>query len=922
LTTFTAVVELFVAGAWLDITKLDEQTKVLAAGGITITRGRSDQQGRVAPTEVRFTYLDNGALLDGDNPASPYYRMVGLGTPMRVKVDGEVRAVVEVVSWEPSWDDIDSVVMVSVVGAGILRRLEDGEKPLRSAAYRALTSPVNDAERVIYIPFEEESGATMVSSPYPGPRVHWTGTVNFGAVTDSLSSARLLQFGPATQFGNTHLFVNLPTWTNTAEQHMVAATLRFPETEIGNNAVIYCMYFTGGTIDVIHLAYQTGGFLYLQALTNGVVVDTFALEDWGQYILDEEVLLVVDTDQDGADVDVRIRVTNFEAWLATFADTMTGQTLGRMWAITISQTSVEGLGFGQLAIGSSKDSFDNYLDDLDADENVVVTGARGYQNERAGARIARLADEESIPITVVGDAAFSERLGTQGLQTAPEMIYTGLDTDMGILFETRDALELTYRTRASLHNQVPSASLSYGHLSKGFRPTSDDLRVVNAVTAQRNGGGSGYYQIPDGDPWHWTTQDPPDGAGLREAAETTGVATDDQLVGQAAWRAHIGAWREKRFRQVVFELAHPNFDAADRAAVRALDIGAVLAVDTVGSPAYVPYSQIRLMVQGYTETVSKFLHTFAFNTTPADVYEVEVTDSGGSTSVVAVDDNDTSLKLATTLGREWSTADEPYHIAVAGQPMTVTAMVTDTPAFINAGTVAHANNATVTPGLPAGMTADVGQLMLAWVAIRNSGGGTVDEHGGGWTTLADIVNANVKLFYRYYAAGDTAPTFGFSGGVANADTSARIFGFSGLSHGIASGAKADPDWTHQLNGSAQNVAYPALNVNRDGSVALIFVWKQDDSTGYTPPSGFTEMADNSTTTGDDQSIAAYYDLTAVSAVAGTVTVGGGASAVSRALVLALRPLQTATVTRGIAGVATSAAAGSDVHVWRPGVNGL
>src|SRR5687768_2247229 len=111
--TFAVTVELFLSGAWLDITEIDDDTKVLAAGSVAITRGRSDQQGRVAPTEVRFSYRDNNALFDGDNPASAYYRQIGLGTPMRVTVDGEVRAVVEIAKWDPSWDDTDQVVTVA-----------------------------------------------------------------------------------------------------------------------------------------------------------------------------------------------------------------------------------------------------------------------------------------------------------------------------------------------------------------------------------------------------------------------------------------------------------------------------------------------------------------------------------------------------------------------------------------------------------------------------------------------------------------------------------------------------------------------------------------------------------------------------------------------------------------------------------------
>lgn len=923
MTTFTLAVELWVSGAWLDITKIDDETKVLREGSLSITRGRSDKQGRVAPTEVRFTYLDSNGLLDGGNPASPYYRLIGLGTLMRVKVDGDVRAVVEIVSWEPSWDEIDEVVKVEVVGGGLLRRIEDGQKPLSSPAYRALTSPVNDGERVIYLPFEEESDATMISSPYSGARVHWTGTINFGAIGDSPTSARLLTFGPASETQNTHLFVNLDPWDNSAGQHLVSATLRFPETELDDLTVVYCMYFTGGTVDKIHFLYQTGGNLSMQTITNGAITDTVCSSNFGAYILGQEVTLIITADQNGADIDFRIRITNDTSHLVTVSDSTAGKTLGRMWAITISQTSCEGLGFGQLAVGNSITAFGNYHDDLDATDQVV-TGARGYLGERAGNRIERLADEEDIPISVSGDADNTERLSAQAMDTATGLVFAAADTDLGILFEPRDALELTYRTHANLYNQAPTASLDYSHLSKGLRLPTDDLRVTNAVTTQRDGGGTAYYTIPDGDWWHWSTEDPPDGAGVRESEDTVDVTGDGQLASQAAWRAHLGSWRERRFRQVVLELARSAFTGGDRTAVMALDIGDVLAIDMTDAPPYVPYDEIRLMVQGYTETVSRELYTININTTPADLYEVGVVDAAESTLVVAIDSDDTSVKLAVGLGPEWSTTDEPYHIEVDGDPMTVTTITTDTPAFIAAGTAAHAaNGGDVTPSLPAGITANVGQLLLAFVAIRNSGAGTVDEHPS-WTTLCDVPSANIKVFYRYYVTGVTNPTFGFTGDAAGADTSAQICAFSGLSHEFASGTKATPAFAAQLNGSAQDIAFPAIEVQRPG-VRFWLGWKQDDWTSVATVTGAdAEIGEPDVVTGDDQGIVWDYDIdaTGTDISSGSFVVTGGAAAISRSIVFALRPLQTATVTRGIAGVATSASAGDAVHVWRPGVVGL
>jgi hypothetical protein len=351
----------------------------------------------------------------------------------------------------------------------------------------------------------------------------------------------------------------------------------------------------------------------------------------------------------------------------------------------------------------------------------------------------------------------------------------------------------------------------------------------------------------------------------------------------------------------------------------------VLTFDMTGAPRYAPYNELRLLVQGYTEVLSRKLHTITLNTTPANIYEVAQVDSGPTSTLAApIGAADNFIRIAPGTGPAWSESsdDLPYHVQVAGQPMTVTAMSTDTPAFIAAGTVAVGNNASVTPAPPAGITPDVAQLLLIFATIRNSGTGTVNTPAG-WDVVAQVSpQRNITVFGRYYRTGDAAPLVSFTSGVANATTIARMFAFSGLSMSLASGTKTVPAASNQLNSSAQDIAYPALTVNRDGSVALIFVWKQDDWTSLSTPAGFTKMSDDPSTTGDDAGIGAYYDLTGASAAAGTVTVTGGAAAISRAFTLALRPLQSADVTRGIAGVAASAAVGAEIHRWRMGVTGL
>jgi hypothetical protein len=197
--------------------------------------------------------------------------------------------------------------------------------------------------------------------------------------------------------------------------------------------------------------------------------------------------------------------------------------------------------------------------------------------------------------------------------------------------------------------------------------------------------------------------------------------------------------------------------------------------------------------------------------------------------------------------------------------------------FVAAGTVAHGNNASVAPGLPAGLAAGDNMFLLA--AIRNSGTGTPNTPAG-WVKLVDA--GNMCLFGKPAGASESAPTVSFTGGVANADTSAQIAAFRGVDmtpFGVP---------TVQLNSSAQDIIAPAITLPSDlaGGLNLWAGWKQDDWTSVAVVSGGTEIDEPDTTTGDDQGIVWDYRILTNATVfsnltARTFAVTGGVSAISR-----------------------------------------
>jgi hypothetical protein len=220
-------------------------------------------------------------------------------------------------------------------------------------------------------------------------------------------------------------------------------------------------------------------------------------------------------------------------------------------------------------------------------------------------------------------------------------------------------------------------------------------------------------------------------------------------------------------------------------------------------------------------------------------------------------------------------------VSLGATSMSVDTTAADTITYVGIGAIAAGSNASLAPALPA--TVAAGDLMLIVASIRNSGTGTVVAPSG-WKSLLDF--GNVSVLGRYNRTGDAAPTVTFAGGVANATTLAQCLAIRGaeksLAHVVATSAT-------QLNGSAQDIAYPARTISQDGCFVLVIGWKQDDWTSVAPIA--LEISDSPSALGDDAGHVLNYVIqtTATNISSGTLTVTGGGAAISRAIVIAFKP---------------------------------
>jgi len=193
--------------------------------------------------------------------------------------------------------------------------------------------------------------------------------------------------------------------------------------------------------------------------------------------------------------------------------------------------------------------------------------------------------------------------------------------------------------------------------------------------------------------------------------------------------------------------------------------------------------------------------------------------------------------------------------------------------YVAAGTASHGNNASVTPGLPAGI--QEGDLLLLLAAIRNSP--TANPLApSGWTQLRSF--SNMRLFGKIASSSESGPTVTFAGGVADAATSAQIAAFRTADMRLVTSAELS-------NGSAADIAFPAIasGAMEDNTVVLFLGWRAQDWTSVATIAGATEIGEPATGLGDNQGIVWDYVIrgAAASVGSGSFVVTGGIAGISR-----------------------------------------
>lgn len=905
-------IELYHDAAWNNI---NQYVYHKGMSPITIDRGRGGEGKNCDPGALTLVLNNRDGRFSPRNPNSPLFGKIGRNTPIRVTVTYDsvtyTRFVGEVVAWPSRWDVSQKDIWVPVVAAGILRRLGQQQKPIRSPLYRAIAGVApGDYTPHEYWPGEDSANATQIASAISGrPAVVPGGTASYG-VDGPVGSEPLLaadagfvaafpvsEYADADQWGIS-LTVNVPV-----EPAATTTLMRVPVIG-GTTAEFRLEIVPGSPAAVVWRGYDSSGASILnQTVQQDLDGVSNPSEDafFGSWMM-----INVGSNQDGANTFAKLGVADGSDQFDSTNGTGMAGTTGRITQFTILvDSNLDGIGLGHFAVFTDENFAISFL----MTTNALALG--GWSGDQTTERFERLCVQEQIPYAITGTS--SALMGPERTGTRLQSLRDCTDVDQGVLFERRDELGLKFRTNSSRYNQTPIA-LDYdvGHISAPFDPMPDDQNVANDREVKRRNGSQARRELTSGP---LSIQDPPEGVGRYDDSITLDTYTDDQLEHIASWRLHIGTWDAERYPRVKVDLAVPG-NASIIAAIAGADTGDLITIDNL--PAWLPPEQAELIVEGYREQIGFYTWDLQFNTSPAGPYNVV-----GRWNLMAqelhaaINSSVTTADIATTAGPLITTSPggDGFTAVIDGEHVQVTAVTTGSIAFGTAGTVTHANNASVAPGIPASVA--TGDLLLVLAAIRNSGTGIPDTPAG-YTRLGVFASTdNVQLFAKVATSGaEAAPTITFTGGVAGADTSAQMIRLTGKWH---STSNILMDSNTQLNASAQNINYPGLLVPLANSCIILYLaWKQDDWTSVTSPG--TEIGEPDTTTGDDQGIVWSYAVqsTAAAVGPGTFTVTGGGAAISRSAILALRcNYQTATITRGVNGASASHSAGAAVTLARP-----
>lgn len=558
-----------------------------------------------------------------------------------------IRASTPVPEWPVRWDMSGTNVTTPVTGAGILRRLSQGEAALRSPMYRQITGLSTLAA---YWPGEDGSGSTVMSAATAGVGGARASDVTFAAADGPAGSDKLLTFGSSGDV----TFTFPPGVSSTGWQWQWTCDLAGAD---GTERECMAVYTSNG-YSWVWLASTTTYRLTVRD-SSGTEIYTLGAVNAGAAPGDNLVFRLKASFASGTwTVEpgwYEENAPNLVGWTDTFSGTAGRPVKARAFANTVNSGGY--LGHAFLTSGTTES----------LQTSAVLNAINGYPGEKAGARLDRLAAEEGVNLRIFGDTDDTAPMGVQQAATFLDLVRECEAADQGVLFES--GAGLGYLTRGFRENPDVTMALDFdeGHIAAPPEPVDDDQRLRNQIKLARSGGAE------------VTVQDDSSIAksGIYADELTVNLQADGQLPDHASWRLHLGTFDDLRWPRIELDLARNPDLIGDWCKVR---VGSRITIDN--PPDAVAGQDLDLIVEGWTETFGPYSWDVVLACSPAASWRVAVFDdsdvlatSASTTLGADIDADDTSIMFSTANPKDvWSTTNEPYDVLIGGERMTVTAM--------------------------------------------------------------------------------------------------------------------------------------------------------------------------------------------------------------------------------------------------------
>lgn len=652
-TLFAVTVRLYYGGAWHTLTPAD----ILEVSPLSTQRGYAEE-GSIRPAEIRLRYRDDDQQYDPDNELSPLFGLIGRRTPITVAVDGQYDAAGEVASWRAgaSADWLPDTGAgprgyryVDIIGAGYLRRVSNWTRQIRSPMTRQLS---RSRQWRAYWPCEDtKSAGNRLSNMRPGGEPADTDAVTLQGDDGPAGSAPIVTIGTNGVIRGNVAEIG----TSTAWQFGIAFDLSdvtLPAAP-GLAALMAC-YSTNGW----HWTIGVGaGNIALTAFNSdgdqvGQIFRTWS-ESVGSY-----------TQWVWARVLLTFTTGNVHANLG-----LTYENADTRWQFA-TDVPASNMGLPRQIVAALDKSHVGHIIVTGADDDLLGADLRqsmnAYIGETAADRVTRLCAQEGVPVTVQGVAADTQPMGPQTPDGLLSLLRECADTDDALIFEPRDQVALTMRTRRHLY-QAPALALTYpDHLAQPFAATSDDLSIANVVTVKQADGGQVTATAATGSPLD------PDVVGEERREVTVNVANEARdLPGLAPyWLNRLGVLGARYPSVVVDALANP----IQAAAAAALQPG-----DLITITGYRP-TPVWLMVLGIATTTTAATRRVTLTTVPGDSWHTGT--YGAATarydvaSTLYTDPGvaGTTIAIESPRAVAWSVTAVPYEWLIGAEVVRVTSI--------------------------------------------------------------------------------------------------------------------------------------------------------------------------------------------------------------------------------------------------------